>query len=151
MELVPGTVWATQTQSVELQDALEVREQHLDFLSLATRRDVGVSGGDVAGQVASPFMDRAGDLARRHVGRTAFPQAAAAAVLLSRAIADEAVLADIAPGGREVAVPGAKALAARADVAVVVMVAGEGIAFERAVAAGRLVEHRDVRLDVTLV
>ena len=68
-----------------------------------------------------------------------------------RAIADEAVLADVAPASCEVAVPRAQALAARADVAVVVMVIGEGIALERAVAAGGFVEHRDVRLNVTLV
>ncbi|PAV72879.1 hypothetical protein WR25_24561 [Diploscapter pachys] len=72
----------------------------------------------------SPFVDRADDLARGHVGRSlprfrrcaaslesrrrgaAFPQGATASVLLSRPIADKAVLADIAPGGCEVAVPG---------------------------------------------
>src|SRR5215208_316116 len=34
-ELVLGTVWAPQAQAVQLQDALEVGEQHLDLLPLA--------------------------------------------------------------------------------------------------------------------
>jgi hypothetical protein len=85
-----------------------VREQHFNLLSLAARSDVGVGVGDVAGEVASTFVDRTGDLASWHVGRAALPQGTAAAVLLSRAIADEAVLADSAPGRREVAVPGAQ-------------------------------------------
>lgn len=33
-ELVFGTVWTSQAQAIELQDAFEVREQHLDLLSL---------------------------------------------------------------------------------------------------------------------
>jgi len=83
--------------AIELQDALEVREQHLDLLSLAARGDVGVGGGDFAGEIASPCVDRKGDFAGGHVGRAAFPQGAAAAILLSRGIADEAVLAYVAP------------------------------------------------------
>ena len=46
-------------------------EQHLDLLSLAPGGDVGVGLGDVAGEVPGPFMDRAGDLARRRVGAAA--------------------------------------------------------------------------------
>jgi hypothetical protein len=33
-ELVLGTSWATQSKSVEPQDALQMREQHLDLLAL---------------------------------------------------------------------------------------------------------------------
>lgn len=56
MEIVLGTVWTAQAQSIELQNAFEVREQHLDPLSPTAWSNVGVVGGDVAGEVASPFM-----------------------------------------------------------------------------------------------
>jgi hypothetical protein len=35
VELVSGTAWPAQSQAVELKDALEVGEQHLDLLALA--------------------------------------------------------------------------------------------------------------------
>jgi hypothetical protein len=70
------------------------------------------------------------------------PKGAAAAVLLSRAIVNEAVLFDSAPGGRQVAVPEAQVLAIRADVAVVVMVVCESIPLERSVAEVRITRDR---------
>jgi len=96
-----------------------VRKQHLDLLPLAAGGHIGVGGGNIAGQVTSAFVDGARDLAGRHVGRAALPQVAAGAILLPGAIADEAVLADIAAGLREVAVARAQAVAGRADIAVV--------------------------------
>jgi hypothetical protein len=53
---------------------------------------------EAAGQVTRAFVDGASDLAGRHVGRAALPQVAAGAVLLARAITDEAILTDIAAG-----------------------------------------------------
>jgi hypothetical protein len=35
-ELVLGSIWAAQAQSTEPEDALQMSEQHLDFLSFAT-------------------------------------------------------------------------------------------------------------------
>jgi hypothetical protein len=35
-ELVAGAAWSSQPQAIELQDAFQVREQHLDLLSLAS-------------------------------------------------------------------------------------------------------------------
>lgn len=35
VELVSGSIWTPKTQAIQLQDALEVGEQHLDLLSLA--------------------------------------------------------------------------------------------------------------------
>ena len=34
VELVAGAVWSSQPQPIELEDAFEVGEQHLDFLAL---------------------------------------------------------------------------------------------------------------------
>jgi hypothetical protein len=70
-KLVFCTVWSPQAQAVELKDAFEVREEHLDLLSLASRGHVGIAGGDIAGHVARAFVDRAQDLALGSV-RTAF-------------------------------------------------------------------------------
>jgi hypothetical protein len=35
-ELVFGAAWATETQSIEPEDSLEMREEHLDLLSFST-------------------------------------------------------------------------------------------------------------------
>jgi hypothetical protein len=42
-EQAPSSVWTANAKPVEVQDALEVREQHLDLLPLAPRGDVGVA------------------------------------------------------------------------------------------------------------
>src|ERR1700712_5609676 len=123
-------------------------EQHLDLLPFPTRRHIGVSGGNSARQIAGAFVDGADDLARRHVGRAARPKRAVAAILLTGAITNEAVLADITTGLCEVAVARAQTISSRADIAVIAMIVAEVTAFERAVAADRLVEHRDGWLHV---
>jgi len=75
-----------------------VGEQHLDLLSLATRRGVGIGGGDIAGHVARAFVDRAQDLAGRCVRTAARLESARIAVELAGAIAHEALLVDALPG-----------------------------------------------------
>ena len=67
-------------------------EQHLDLLALSPRDEPIVGRGDGPGHVARTFVDRAHDLAGRHVGRAALAQLAPDAVLLAGAIADEAIL-----------------------------------------------------------
>jgi hypothetical protein len=67
-ELVAGTARTAQSQAIEAQDALQVGEQHLDFLPLPPRAAIGVGLGDVAGQVTSSFVDAARNLARRLLG-----------------------------------------------------------------------------------
>jgi hypothetical protein len=54
-------------KSTEPEDALQMSEEHLDLLSLATRDGVGLGLGDRTGLVASGFMNRARDFARRYV------------------------------------------------------------------------------------
>lgn len=44
-------------KAIHLEDALEVREQHLDHLSLATRDQIGVGRGDVAGEITGALVD----------------------------------------------------------------------------------------------
>ena len=96
-------------------------------------------------------MDGPGYLPCWRVGCATLPQVAARVVLLAGAIADEAVLADIAAGLREVAIAGTQAVAGRADIAIVAQIIAEVCPLEGAVAADRLVEYGDVRLDIALV
>jgi len=56
-ELVPSTEGASQPEAIEAQDALQVREQHLDLLPFTARRHVGLGLGDVARNVSGLFMD----------------------------------------------------------------------------------------------
>ena len=57
VELVAGAARTTQSQPVELQDAFEVREQHLDLFALAARGLVSLGLGDVASHVAGALVD----------------------------------------------------------------------------------------------
>jgi hypothetical protein len=67
-EFVSGSVWSPKAKPVELQDALEIREQHLDFFSLAPGGDIGVAFRQIPRQVTSTFVDRANDFAGRLAG-----------------------------------------------------------------------------------
>ena len=52
MELVFCSVGTPQAQAVQLQDAFEVSEEHLDLLSLAARDEICIGRGDFARQIA---------------------------------------------------------------------------------------------------
>jgi hypothetical protein len=52
------------------QDALEMLEQHLDFLPFTPRSHVSNSPGDFTRNVSSLFVDRTQDLAGRHLRTT---------------------------------------------------------------------------------
>ena len=56
-ELVLSTGRTSQPEPIEAQDALEMREQHLDLLPFASRPDIGISLGDFARNVSSLFVD----------------------------------------------------------------------------------------------
>jgi hypothetical protein len=56
-EFVFCSVRASETQAIQLQDALEVRKQHLDLLPLAPRREIGIRHRQVASEIAGTFMD----------------------------------------------------------------------------------------------
>ena len=57
VELVLCTVGTSKAQAIELEDAFEMGEQHLDLFSLAPGRDIGIGLGEVPCQVARAFMD----------------------------------------------------------------------------------------------
>ncbi|MCP1831608.1 hypothetical protein ACVIWU_002474 [Bradyrhizobium sp. USDA 4509] len=56
-ELVARAVWTSQTQTVELENALEVREQRLDFLAKPARGASLPRSRDLARHVASALID----------------------------------------------------------------------------------------------
>src|SRR5690606_27251663 len=58
-ELILCSIWSSEAQAIQLEDAFEVREQHLDLLSLAAGGQIGVGLRQVASQIAGAFMDRA--------------------------------------------------------------------------------------------
>ena len=83
-EFIFSSVWPAQTQSVQPKDALQMCEQHLDLLSLATEKRRPQSC-DCAGHVAGVFVNVPRDLACRRV-RTALglEHAGVAVVLAAR-------------------------------------------------------------------
>ena len=57
VELVPRPIRTAQSEPVELQDALEMREQHLDLFALTPRGLIGLGLADLTGQIARSFVD----------------------------------------------------------------------------------------------
>ena len=53
-DLILGAICSSQAEAVKLQDAFEVRNEHLNVLMLTTRRQTGVGSGDIARQLAGP-------------------------------------------------------------------------------------------------
>ena len=62
-KLILGASGATQSQSAEPQDALQVCEPHLNFLSLTSRLLKALGASEGPGNVSGVFMDVARDLA----------------------------------------------------------------------------------------
>ena len=65
-----STAWTAQSQAIQLQDALEVSEEHFHFLSLPARLLVFWDCRDAPRFIAGSFMGAARDFAKRHI-RTA--------------------------------------------------------------------------------
>ena len=80
MELVAGAIWTPQAEFCHSEDALEMGEQHLDLLALATGLDIGLGLRDVPGDITRRFVDRSHDLAMRLAGTTPVFQGADVAV-----------------------------------------------------------------------
>jgi hypothetical protein len=66
-----GPARSAQSQAIEAQDALQVGEQHLDFLPLSPRAAIGLGLGDGAGQLTIAFVDAARHLPGRLIGTAA--------------------------------------------------------------------------------
>jgi len=62
-KFVLGASWTTQSKPAELQNALQVREPHLDLLPLMSRLLKALGAGERPGNVSGVFMDVARDLA----------------------------------------------------------------------------------------
>ena len=58
-EFIAGATESTQSQPRQFQNAFQVREQHFDFLALATRALVGNRGGYSPGHIARRFVNAA--------------------------------------------------------------------------------------------
>jgi len=56
-ELISCSVWTSQAQAIQPEDALEVREQHFDLLSLPTGDEICVGRGDIARQITGALVD----------------------------------------------------------------------------------------------
>ena len=63
-KFVLSTSWTTQSKPTELQDALQVREPHLDLLALMSRLLEALGASERPRNVPGMFMDIARDLAR---------------------------------------------------------------------------------------
>src|SRR5207248_4914064 len=79
---------------VELQDAFEVGEQHLDLFALTARGPVRLGLGNVARHIASALVDGARDLAGGCLRTALRFQGTRLAIQLAGAIAHHAVLID---------------------------------------------------------
>jgi hypothetical protein len=86
---------ASQSQAIELEDAFEVGEQHLDLLALVSRLLVLLCLGDRTGYIAGLFMNAAGDLSMRSVRATAILERATGTVQLTGPIDDGVSLGDV--------------------------------------------------------
>jgi hypothetical protein len=142
-ELVAGTVRTAQPQPIEAEDALQVREQHLDLLALPPRGTASVALRDVAGHVPRPLEERAPNLPRGFLGAAARLEAADIAVVLAGAIEELVVVHDRALADQN--------LAGRADIDVPLVIIGEVLARERPIGSFGLVEHRHVGFDPALM
>src|ERR1700730_16038695 len=112
-----------------------MRKQHLDLFPLAARSLVGLGLSDVAGHVARTFVDRAQHLAMR-LGRAALRlEGAGIAVRFGGAGTIQVVDRRLRLRGASLLPVLSELLAARADVAVALVVAGEVGSLEAPVAA----------------
>lgn len=70
-KFVTRTGWTSQSEAVELQNALEVSEQHFDLLPIPARLPVCGRFSDASGNLTRGFVHAADDFAHRLAG-TAF-------------------------------------------------------------------------------
>ena len=90
-------------QSVKPQNALEVREQHLDLLAVAARLREGFRFGQHAGGVACGLIHVADDPPRRHVRAALRFKRAGAARRHGAEIAKRVIAVDMARRGQRLA------------------------------------------------
>ena len=92
VEFVTSAARTAQPQSVELRDAFEMCEQHLDLFLLAERGVVGLGLGDTAGEVACALVDRAQNFTGQCIGAAARLQRTSPAVVRAGPVTEQVVL-----------------------------------------------------------
>lgn len=90
-----STAWTAQSQAIQLQDALEVSEEHFHFLSLPARLLVFCGCRDAPCFIAGGFMNAARDFAKRHIRTALILHRTMAAVLFTRSIHDGVGFRDV--------------------------------------------------------
>ena len=123
---------STQSQSIQLQDPLEVRKQHLDFLSIFARLLVKTGFRDGASHIACGLIDAALDPSYRRVGTAASLYRAGRTIGLAGRIVNRVVFGDVGTWILEWAPVTAQRMALRAAVFVAFFVplkitAGQGV------------------------
>ena len=119
------------------QDALQVREQHLDAFALTARLLEGLGLGERTSHVAGFLIDAARDLARRLLRAASRLEGARSAIARAGSVEEHVIVHDLAGRGEDVE--------RRADVDVALLVEGEVLAREGAVLALGLVDDRNMR------
>jgi hypothetical protein len=90
-----STPLASQAQAAEPQNALEMREQHLDLLAIAARLRKGFGLGERARDIARRLINAAQDLALPGLGKAVW-QRAMPAVVHARKVGKKVGVADVA-------------------------------------------------------
>ena len=127
-ELIASAAHSTQPQAGEVQDAFEVREQHLNFLAIFARLPVKTGLGDVASYIARRFIDAAGDLAVRRVRTAARLHRARRAIGSARCVIDRIGFGNVCTRALEGSPFATQRMALRAAVFVLLFVPLEGAA-----------------------
>ncbi len=127
-ELIVGAAHSAQPQASQVQDALEVSEQHLNFLSIFARLPVKTGSGDTARHIARRFIDAAGDLAVRRVRTAARLHRAHRAIGSARCVNDRIGFGNVCTRVLEGSPFAAQRMALRAAVFVLLFVPLEGAA-----------------------
>ena len=90
-----GATGTTQSQAIQLQDALKVGEEHFHLLALSTRLLVFGGCSDASSLIAGDFMDAARDFSKRHIRTALILQRTTVAVLFARSINDGVGFRDV--------------------------------------------------------
>src|SRR6185437_833725 len=146
-----SAVWSAQAQPPQLQDALEVSEQHLDLLASMSDLFVGGRAGKGPGHVAGILVDVARDLAGWGVGTALGLEHTAITIALTGPVDAGTVLGDAGSRRGIGAMELDQQLALGTGVAILLGIEGEVGSGEGAVGAVGLVEHRDVRSNAALL
>ena len=123
-----STLRPSQSQSIKLQDSLEVSEEHLDLLAILARLLVSIGLGNVASDIPCRFVDAASDLPNRCVRTAASLHRTCRAICLARSIDDGVGLGDVGTQVLEGAPLSAQHMALRTAVLVGVLVPLEVVA-----------------------